>query len=151
MRFEDHNPEEARRTVQEFRPSRDRSYAEEAGRARREQEAKKEPAPAPKSSGLFGWMKSILGSKPEESTETPAREQGRQDRPRGQGQDRGPRRDRPQGGGFGAQPGGERGGPGGGEGGEGGGRRRRRRRGGRNRNRGEGGGGGDRGESRGEG
>ncbi len=137
VRFEDAPTERSSRSVQEFRPSRDRSYAEEAARNRAES------APAaekPKSSGLFGWMKSIIGggaSGEAPATEETSRPAG-EDRGRGrEPRDRGPR------GGQG------RGGPGGGgrgEGGQGGGegdgnRRRRRRRGGRNRTRGGGGGG----------
>lgn len=143
LRFEDANPNPAARDVQEFRPSRDRSYAEEASRARREQDSRPEAKDKPP--GLFGWMKSIFGGTPgEENPSAPAPDvrppADRGPRPGNQG----PRRDYGGGhggGGFHGQGQGGDFGPGGPGGGK---RRRRRRRGGRNRNRDGGGQGGDR-------
>ncbi len=135
LRFEDAPAHETHRTVQEFRPSHDRDFHRDAERARAERE-KRDSAAAEKSSGLFGWMKSIFTPKPGEG-DAPVSESAPPPRPRGgrgQGQ-----------GGGGGQPGhGKSHGPGSVQGsGEGGGRRRRRRRGGRNRNRNRDGGGGD--------
>lgn len=146
LRFEEVDENRQTSSVQEFRPSREKHFAQDASRARQiKTDARvSKPEPQPKvSGGFFGWMKSLFAS---DSNGSPAtadeKESGQSDR-----RDRGNRGDR-----KGSRP---RGGKGSGpraQSGEGrenrdggssdGQHRRRRRRGGRNRRGGGGGGGG---------
>lgn len=60
IRFEDAPAEPRRSAVQEFKPSRDRSYARDAARARRERTDTSSTEKKP--SGLLGWMKTVFGA-----------------------------------------------------------------------------------------
>lgn len=145
LRFEevDENPRSS--SVQEFRPSREKQFAQDASRARKiKTDARvSKPEPQPKvSGGLFGWVKSIFTSDTNGSTST-ADETTSDREDRGNRGNRGNRK-RSRSGGKGSGPRSQSGqGRDPREGGSPDGQhRRRRRRGGRNRRGGGGGGGG---------